>query len=151
MHATDFVHSYFRAWNHRDPVAVAGHLTRDGTYTDVPQNIQRSRDELIVSLEQFFEDYDQHRYELIGEILVGRHTIAFQYAMALPGDPDSGESYATQRPSGENEAGHSLNGVSISWMGSPFPETGNAMRSSALLCFGISWPYRMYLPSGDQS
>ncbi len=30
MHATDFVESYFDAWNHHDPEGVADHLTADG-------------------------------------------------------------------------------------------------------------------------
>lgn len=78
MRANDFVHSYFEAWNHRDPVAVADHLACDGTYCDIPLNTRRSQDELVVSLEKFFSTYRQ-RYELIGEILEGPDTIAFQY------------------------------------------------------------------------
>ena len=84
MHAAEFVQSYFDAWNHRDPEAVAGHLAADGTYLDVPDNEQSSRDELIVDLHEFFADY-RHRYELIGDILEGRDTIAFQYRMYPPG------------------------------------------------------------------
>ena len=80
MHATKFVRSYFDAWNQRDPKAVAGHLAADGIYCDIPENVQRSRDELIVNLREFFSDY-RHRYELIGDILKGRNTIAFQYRM----------------------------------------------------------------------
>lgn len=80
MRAIDFVHSYFEAWNDRDPVAVADHLADDGTYCDVPLNIRRNHDELIISLQEFFAQ-QQHRYELIGEILEGDHTIAFRYRM----------------------------------------------------------------------
>ena len=78
MRANDFVHSYFEAWNHRDPGAVADHLACDGTYCDIPLNTRHSQDELVVSLEKFFSAYRQ-RYELIGEILEGPDTIAFQY------------------------------------------------------------------------
>ncbi len=78
MRANDFVQSYFEAWNHRDPVAVADHLACDGTYCDIPLNTRRSHDELIVSLGKFFSAHRQ-RYELIGEILEGPNTIAFQY------------------------------------------------------------------------
>ena len=84
MRTADFVQSYFDAWNHRDPEAVAHHLAADGIYLDVPDNEQVSRDELIVDLHQFFADY-RHRYELIGDILEGRNTIAFQYRMYPPG------------------------------------------------------------------
>lgn len=80
MRANDFVQSYFAAWNHLDPVAVADHLARDGTYFDLLENTHRTHDELVVSLEQFFAEF-RHRYELIGEILEGENTIAFQYRM----------------------------------------------------------------------
>ena len=78
MKAADFVESYFDAWNEGDPVGVADHLAADGVYYDVPENVQRTHDELIVNLRGFFETH-QHRYELIGDILRGENTIAFQY------------------------------------------------------------------------
>jgi len=78
VHATEFVESYFDAWNHRDPKGVADHLTADGTYCDIPEHAQRSHDELITSLIDFFSNY-RHRYELIGDILTTGDTIAFQY------------------------------------------------------------------------
>ena len=99
MRTAEFVQSYFDAWNHRDPEAVAHHLAADGIYLDVPDNEQVSRDELIVDLHQFFADY-RHRYELIGDILEGRNTIAFQYRMYPPGarhdDPVEGCIYGAE-------------------------------------------------------
>lgn len=89
MRATEFVNSYFDAWNHRDPTAVADHLDADGVYRDIPEDIQRSHDELIVSLEKFFSRY-RHHYELIGEILNSRDTIAFQYRMCPLGNVENG-------------------------------------------------------------
>ncbi len=80
MRATEFVESYFDAWNHRDPKGVADHLAADGIYCDIPENARRSHDELITSLSDFFSNY-RHRYELIGEILTSRDAIAFQYRM----------------------------------------------------------------------
>ncbi len=80
MRASDFVESYFDAWNHQDPVAVADHLTDDGVYLSVPDNERRKHDELILTLEEFFASH-RHTYELIGEILEGENTIAFQYRM----------------------------------------------------------------------
>lgn len=84
MHATDFVESYFDAWNHCDPQAVADHLAADGVYCDIPENVQRTHDELIVSLNQFFSRY-RHRYEQVGDILTNGNTIAFQYKMIAGG------------------------------------------------------------------
>jgi AraC-like DNA-binding protein len=81
MHATRFVESYIDAWNHRDPIGVADHLSADGIYCDIPENVRRTRDELITSLIGFFSNH-RHRYELIGEILTSRDSIAFQYKMS---------------------------------------------------------------------
>jgi AraC-like DNA-binding protein len=88
MHTTQFVESYFDAWNHRDPKGVADHLTADGIYCDIPENVQRSHDELITSLTDFFSNHRQ-RYELIGEILTSQNTIAFQYQIC-PQEKTSG-------------------------------------------------------------
>jgi AraC-like DNA-binding protein/ketosteroid isomerase-like protein len=78
MRATEFVESYIDAWNHHDPKGVADHFTADGIYCDVPVHVQRSHDELISFLGDFFTNY-RHRYDLIGDILTGGDTIAFQY------------------------------------------------------------------------
>jgi len=82
MRATEFVESYFDAWNHRDPKGVADHLAANGIYCDIPANEQRSHDELITSLSRFFAE-NRHRYELIGEILTSKTSIAYQYRMSV--------------------------------------------------------------------
>lgn len=78
MRADKFVESYFDAWNHSDPEGVASHLATDGVYTDVPLNLRRTHDELIVTLNDFFASFP-HRYEVIGDILSNGNTIALQY------------------------------------------------------------------------
>ena len=78
MRAAEFVESYFDAWNHGDAQGVADHLTADGIYVDVPQNMERTHDELIVMLDDYFSDFPG-RYELLGEALSSKETIAFQY------------------------------------------------------------------------
>jgi AraC-like DNA-binding protein len=98
MRAADFVESYFDAWNHSDPKGVADHLTADGIYCDVPENAQRSHDELITNLAEFFSA-NRHRYELIGEILSSSDTIAFQYRMVPLGKVDKGEQKYSRRGS----------------------------------------------------
>jgi AraC-like DNA-binding protein len=95
MHATEFVESYFDAWNHGDPKGVADHLSADGIYCDIPENTRRSHDELIVRLCDFFSKH-RHRYELVGDILTGDNTVAFQYEMVPSGKSMQGrylESY----------------------------------------------------------
>lgn len=91
MHSTEFVASYFDAWNQHDPEGVADHLSADGIYRDVPQNAQRNHDELIEHLDNFFRHY-RHRYELIGDILGNGNTVAFQYRM-VPTKPGSQSVY----------------------------------------------------------
>jgi AraC-like DNA-binding protein len=88
MRAADFVESYFAAWNHRDPIAVADHLAEEGVYWDVPEKARHTHDQLIAHLHQFFTAY-RHRYELIGDILEGSDTIAFQYEVK-PADRAAG-------------------------------------------------------------
>ena len=73
--------SYFDAWNHHDARLVADHLTVDGTYCDIPDQQQHSRDELLANLTDFFAS-NNHRYRLIGEILAGHDSIAFQYCVS---------------------------------------------------------------------
>ncbi len=85
MHTAKFVESYFDAWNHNDPERVADHLASDGIYIDMPENIQRSHDELVVFLDRYFEEFPHH-YELIGEVLTSRNSIAFQYRVCPAGD-----------------------------------------------------------------
>lgn len=81
VHAMRFVESYFDAWNHRDPKAVADHLVADGIYLDIPENQQRTRNELITSLGVFF-DNNRNRYQLVGETMTSRNSIAFQYRVS---------------------------------------------------------------------
>ncbi len=90
MHSTQFVTSYFDAWNQHDPEGIADHLTPDGIYRDVRQNAQRNHDELVEFLNQFFSRY-RHRYELIGDILSNGNTVAFQYQMTPSGRSDRGK------------------------------------------------------------
>jgi AraC-like DNA-binding protein len=80
MQATEFVKSYIEAWNHHDPVEVADHLATNGIYRDVPEQAQRSHDELITNLYAFFKR-SKHRYALLGDVLTNNETVAFQYRM----------------------------------------------------------------------
>ena len=84
MQANEFVKSYIDAWNHHDPEEVADHLAADGIYRDIPENAQRSHDELITNLYSFFKRF-RHRYELLGDVLSNGDTVAFQYRMIPSG------------------------------------------------------------------
>lgn len=96
VQATKFVESYFDAWNHADPEGVADHLAPDGVYLDIPEHVQRTHDELIVSLSEFFADFPQ-RYELIGDILTSKNTIAFQYRVFPVDDSENRQSTMSYR------------------------------------------------------
>ena len=80
MRKSEFVESYFDAWNDRDPVGIAAHLSAEGTYRDIPECVQISAEQLIINLDEFFANF-RHRYELIGEVQKSENTIAFQYRM----------------------------------------------------------------------
>jgi AraC-like DNA-binding protein len=84
LRPTEFVNSYFDAWNHHDARLVAEHLANNGTYCDVPEDQQHSRDEFLGYLVDFFT-LNEHSYQLVGEVLTGKDTIAFQYAVSMPG------------------------------------------------------------------
>jgi AraC-like DNA-binding protein len=86
MISSDFVSSYFDAWNHHDAGAVADHLARGGTYCDMPFQRQLARAELIAHLREYFAR-DNCRYQLTGEILRGENSIAFQYRACPVDDP----------------------------------------------------------------
>lgn len=94
MQANKFVKSYFEAWNHADPKGVADHLAPDGVYLDTSVNIPRAHDDLIVTLSKFFADFPQ-RYELIGDVLSSKNTIAFQYRVRPSQDIENEESSST--------------------------------------------------------
>jgi AraC-like DNA-binding protein len=85
MRKKEFVESYIDAWNHRDSKGVVAHLSADGTYCDIPENVEISSDRLITFLDGFFAEY-RHRYELIGEIHKSENSVAFQYRMFLAGN-----------------------------------------------------------------
>ena len=50
MHTAELVESHIDAWNHGDAQGVADHPTADGIYVDVPQNLERTHDELIIKI-----------------------------------------------------------------------------------------------------
>jgi AraC-like DNA-binding protein len=78
MVSSNFVDSYFDAWNQHDAGGVAEHLAQNGTYWDMPIKQHVSRDGLIAHLEEFFAR-DTNVYELVGAVLTSDNAIAFQY------------------------------------------------------------------------
>ena len=92
MLSADFVRSYIDAWNQRDPRRVASHLASDGTYHDMGELRQISRRDFITHLEEYFSS-DSSRYVLVGEVLEGEHTIAFQYLACPTGDRASDDGW----------------------------------------------------------
>jgi AraC-like DNA-binding protein len=84
IQARQFVESYFDAWNQHDPQGVADHFSKDGIYRDVPENVQRSHDELVTSLYRFFGQF-RDRYELISDVLSNGNSVAFQYRIIPTG------------------------------------------------------------------
>lgn len=95
MQPAEFVASYLDAWNRMDSRAIADHLAENGTYLDIPDQHNMSRQELIEHLDELFQE-DANYYELTGEVLVGENTIAFQYKVRPRGsasDSDPSETW----------------------------------------------------------
>ncbi len=101
-----FVQAYIDAWNSGDADAVANYLSDDGTFTDVVERAISSRDEFTQELTQVF-GRSVHRYTLIGDVVTGGSTIAFQYRVDCIDD--------------ENP---SL--IGLTWQGSEFIELNDA-------------------------
>lgn len=85
----EFVRSYMEAWNQHDPSQVANHLCPGGLYCDMTLQKRLAGTALIDYLADYF-DNDNFRYELVGDVLIGANTVAFQYrASPIDGGPDS--------------------------------------------------------------
>jgi AraC-like DNA-binding protein len=81
----DFVESYFDAWNQHDAKGVADHLAENGIYCDVPVQEQHSRQQLTAMLNASFAE-DLQQYQLVGDVLTGENTIAFEYRVSVLGE-----------------------------------------------------------------
>ncbi len=78
MQAAELVRDYISAWNRRDAVGIVSLLSRNGFYFDVPVNQKLSGEPLVQYLANDFRQR-KLRYDLVGEILIGNFSIAFQY------------------------------------------------------------------------
>jgi AraC-like DNA-binding protein len=95
MHAAELVGNYISAWNRRDPSGIVDLLSPDGFYFDVPVNRKLSGRALLQYLANDFKQREL-RYELVGEILIGGSSIAFQYKIFRVGTSAD----SNPRPSG---------------------------------------------------
>jgi AraC-like DNA-binding protein len=86
--AEAFVKSYLNAWNNQDATGVVEHLRSDGQYIDVPSQQNLTGEELVVHLVEYFSN-EEYRYELVGEVLCNKDTVAFQYRV-VPRDSSGG-------------------------------------------------------------
>lgn len=78
MQAAQFIDQYLDAWNHYDVQGVASFMSRKGVYFDRHDDEKYSRAALIQYLYELFSR-EKHQYQLVGDILVGKNTIAYQY------------------------------------------------------------------------
>jgi AraC-like DNA-binding protein len=78
MQAAELVRDYISAWNRRDAAGIVNLLTHNGFYFDVPLNKKLSGEPLVQYLANDFRQR-KLRYDLVGEILIGTFSIAFQY------------------------------------------------------------------------
>jgi AraC-like DNA-binding protein len=87
MQAAELVKDYISAWNRRDATGIVSLLSRNGFYFDVPTNQKLSGEALVQYLAHDFTQRNLH-YDLVGEILIGNHSIAFQYKTYNVDNPD---------------------------------------------------------------
>ncbi len=78
MQAAELVRNYISALNRRDAAGIVNLLTHNGFYFDVPVNRKLSGEPLVQYLANDFRQR-KLRYDLVGEILIGTSSIAFQY------------------------------------------------------------------------
>ena len=78
MQAAELVRDYISAWNRCDAAGIVNLLTHNGFYFDVPVNRKLSGEPLVQYLANDFRQR-KLRYDLVGEILIGTCSIAFQY------------------------------------------------------------------------
>jgi AraC-like DNA-binding protein len=89
---SEFVASYLDAWNQHDAAGVAGHLSAGGTYCDIPTQQQLNRDKFVAHLKDYFSQ-DSNCYNLVGEVLSGESSIAFQYIVCPHGQEGEGNGW----------------------------------------------------------
>jgi AraC-like DNA-binding protein len=89
MQAAELVEEYISAWNRRDPAAILGMMTNNGFYFDIPSNEKVSGQALVQYLSNDFSQRQFH-YAMVGEIMIGDHTIAFQYRTHILDDLSDG-------------------------------------------------------------
>ena len=78
--AEDLVNRYFDAWNQLDAPVVADFFTNNGVYVDVPTHQQHSGPALVRYIASFLEEHSaRSHYDLVGDVLVGTHAVAFEY------------------------------------------------------------------------
>jgi len=88
MQAAELVRDYISAWNRRDATGIVSLLSRNGFYFDVPTNQKLSGEALVQYLAHDFTQRNLH-YDLVGEILIGNYSIAFQYKTYDVDNPDN--------------------------------------------------------------
>jgi AraC-like DNA-binding protein len=88
MQAAELVRDYISAWNRRDATGIVSLLSRNGFYFDVPTNQKLSGEALVQYLAHDFTQRNLH-YDLVGEILIGNCSIAFQYKTYDVDNPDN--------------------------------------------------------------
>ena len=86
MQAAELVRDYIGAWNRRDPTGIVNLLSQNAFYFDVPVNKKLSGEALVQYLARDFRQRHLH-YDMVGEILMGNRTIAFQYKTYDVDDP----------------------------------------------------------------
>lgn len=101
MHSLDVAHTYFDAWNRRDPAAIVATFAQGGTYSD-PIVAALTGSALATYTSGLFAAFPDLAFEIGSCAQTGDHTVAAQWIMrgtntgSLAGSPPTGSTVALQ-------------------------------------------------------
>ncbi len=99
MNPLDVVHTYFDAWNRRDPAAIVATFTEGGTYSD-PSVPPLNGGAMTAYTSGLFEAFPDLSLEIVSAAQTDEHTVAAQWMMrgintgSLAGGPPTGKAVA---------------------------------------------------------
>ena len=99
MNPLDVAHTYFNAWNRRDPAAIVATFVQGGTYSD-PTVPPLAAEALTAYTSGLFAAFPDLSFEIVSSAQTGSNTVAAQWMMhgtntgPMAGSPPTGKAVA---------------------------------------------------------
>ncbi len=99
MNPLDVAHTYFNAWNRRDPAAIVATFVQGGTYSD-PTVPPLAAEALTAYTSGLFAAFPDLSFEIVSSAQTGSNTVAVQWMMhgtntgPMAGSPPTGKAVA---------------------------------------------------------